>query len=357
MTKPQKTAPPPAPEPRTRPRASTTAYPLILLDGDDPAWQLRTAAEFTTSPRVGPCYWLDLGDASGDAFAEGSGYRIVDHDGTWTDVLAQIEAVADAADHAAEHGLPPVGLVLNSASTLWRMLVSWVHDRARRSDLGQRRLRKDPDARIEVDASLWDEATERHAHAMWLMRTMPATVVLLARSRHEVATDDDGRVAPDTRRDIDGQKLVAWEATVRVRRNLGDPHPVIVSSRSPRLPIPDTEPLPSAGFTVDALVFDVLGCATKAAPPVRVPRPAGDRAQVWLREVAAAGDVDALQKVWDSAHADPTLPVDQWRVVRSVIERKAGALDEDERDAGGEDLDIVRLRAAHARHKAGANPS
>src|SRR5690606_18804257 len=99
----------------------------------------------------------------------GARYEVIEHDGSYREILEQITAVWHEANRAAREGEPPVVLVVDSMSAEWTMLVNWTNDRARRSRTGQRKLQQDPDAEIDPTSNLWNDANKRHYRIMNLL--------------------------------------------------------------------------------------------------------------------------------------------------------------------------------------------
>ncbi|WP_245238409.1 LAGLIDADG family homing endonuclease [Streptomyces roseochromogenus] len=315
------------------------------------------AAQFTGSKPTGQAYWLELGEDTADEYASvpGADYLLIEHNGTYRDILGQIEAVHAEAKRAAAAKEPPVVLVVDSVSLLWRMLVNWTHERARRSPQGQRKLRQDPDAEIKPTMNLWNDAYERWANVMYLVRTMPGIVVLLARGKEVAAVDGNGDPIPNTKDwRVEGHKSLAYDATVWVRLRRGQ-DPQVIGARSLKFEVPrDGKPMALPDFSIEQLVFGLMGCSVRTQPRV-TPELTGDLAQRWLPKVenASKGGLDELKKLWTEASADEELSREEIRVVRAAIERQAAELKNSEQlsDPTG---DAARLRAAAAEQDAAA---
>ncbi|MFD7338483.1 LAGLIDADG family homing endonuclease [Streptomyces violascens] len=318
------------------------------------------AAQFTGSELTGQAYWLELGEDTADEYANvpGADYLLIDHNGTYRDILGQLEAVHAEAKRAAAAKEPPVVLVIDSVSLLWRMLVNWTNDRARRSNSGQAKLRRDPDAEVKPSMNLWNDAGERWSKVMYLVRTMPAIVLLLARGKETAAVDGNGDPIPKTKDwRVEGHKSLAYDATVWVRlRREEDPQ--IVGARSLKFQVPrDGKPKSMPDFSVEKLVFGLMGC-TIHNQPKPTPELTGDLAQVWLPKVleAAKGGVDGLKKLWRDVEASEDLSHDEVRVVRADIERKAAELKKPEQ-LSDPTSDAAKLRAAAAEQDSDAEDS
>ncbi|MEV4741777.1 AAA family ATPase [Streptomyces sp. NPDC049555] len=346
-----------APKLRTRQPTGIIPWPKVIVEGPEKVGKTFEGARFTGSPKTGQAFWLELGEDSADEYISvpGADYVIIEHDGTYRDILGQLEAVHAEARRAARAGEPPVVLVIDSMSALWRMLINWTHERARRSNSAQRKLRFDPDAEIKPAMNLWNDANERWNRAMYLIRTMPAIVIMIARGKEVTAVDEDGNPVPGTKEwRVEAQKHLAFDATVWVRLLPGEDHAHIVAARSLRLQVPrEGKPKPIANFSLEHLVFDLLGCAPHTQPR-QAPELTGDLAQRWLKRVDEAAEKqgrEGLQKLWKQVGASKELSHDEVKVVQAAIERAAAELknprtmDDPLQDATS---DAAKLRAAAA---------
>ncbi|MEU5434517.1 AAA family ATPase [Streptomyces sp. NPDC020719] len=340
---------------RTRKPTGVVPWPKILIEGEEKAGKSHLAAAFTGSKLTGQAYWLELGEDTADEYANvpGADYLLIDHNGTYRDILGQVEAVHAEAQRAAAAKEPPVVLVIDSTSLLWRMLVNWTNDRARRSNKGQAKLRRDPDAEVKPTMNLWNDAGERWSKVMYLVRTMPAIVLLLARGKETAAVDGNGDPIPHTKDwRVEGHKSLAYDATVWVRLRREEP-PQIIGARSLKFQVPrGGEPKVVPDLSIEKLVFGLMGCTIHNQPRA-TPELTGDLAQVWLPKVleAAKGGVDGLKKLWKDVEADPDLSRDEVRVVRADIERKAAELKKPEK-LTDPTSDAAKLRAAAAEQEA-----
>ena len=84
---------------RTRKPTGVPSWPLILLAGEAKTGKTYRAAEFTGDENVGRAFWLDLAEGCADEYGlvPGADYEIVDHDGTWIDIVTQVAEVREVA--------------------------------------------------------------------------------------------------------------------------------------------------------------------------------------------------------------------------------------------------------------------
>ncbi|MFD3667204.1 AAA family ATPase [Streptomyces sp. NPDC058672] len=342
----------PLPKLRTRKPTGVIPWPIILIEGEEKSGKSHQAAAFTGSEQTGQAYWLELGEDTADEYANvpGADYLLIEHNGSYRDILGQVEAVHAEAKRAAAAKEKPVVLVIDSVSMLWRMLVNWTNERAHRTPKNQAKLRQDPDAEIKPSMNLWNDASERWQRVMYLVRTMPGIVVLLARGKEVAAVDGNGDPIPRTKDwRVEAHKSLAFDATVWVRLRREE-QPYIVGARSLKFEVPRSgTPKAMPDFSIEKLVFGLMGCSIHNQPKVS-PELTGDLAQVWLPKVdkAAERGVDDLKKLWREVEADKDLSRDEVLVVRAAIERKAAELKNPKKFSDPTSDDVTRLRAAAA---------
>lgn len=251
---------------KTRVPTGRVPWPFVLVEGPEKSGKSWAAATLSASPRVGQTYWLDLGEGAADEYAAipGANYLVIDHDGTWIDIVNQVAAVRDEARAAADAGKPPVVLVIDSLSAEWEMLRDWANSRALKSDTNQKRLARDPNAEVLIGMNLWNAATARHKKLMTLLLTFPGIVVATARGKQVAALADDGRPIEGTKDyKVEGHKNLVFDASVVVRlSNQPKTPPMVVSCRSVKHGLRPgvDDPVPAPNFTLEWLIFDALGC-------------------------------------------------------------------------------------------------
>lgn len=244
---------------RTRKPTGIPSWPMVLIEGPDQVGKSYQAAQFTGCERVGQAYWLDLGEGAADEYINvpGADYLILDHDGSWQDIIAQVTE----ASVEAEASDKPAVLVVDSASNLWDMLKAWTNSRARNSRNGKKLLAADPDAEIKPAPNLWNDANDRHHQLMNLLSKFPGIVVLTAKGKETMAVDGDGRPIPNAKDySVEANKNLPFRVNAHVRLSREDP-PMVVSFRSATngtRPGVD-RPVRYPDFTLEHLVFDVMG--------------------------------------------------------------------------------------------------
>lgn len=248
--------------PRVRQPSGVANWPMVLLEGPDSVGKSYTAAQFTGCEKTGQAYWMDIGEGAADEYINvpGADYVVLEHDGSWADILTQIREAA-----AAEVGSDkPAVLVVDSASNVWDMLKAWTDTRARKSKNGRRILAADPDAEVSAAPNLWNDANSRHHQFVKALQEFPGIVVLTARGKETVAMDKDGRPIPDVKDySVEVNKYLPFRVGAHVRLSRDNP-PVVVSFRSPTNGLrPGVDkPQRYEDFTLEHLVFNVMGLKT-----------------------------------------------------------------------------------------------
>jgi hypothetical protein len=323
--------------PRLRKPTGVPSWPMILIEGPAQVGKSYQAAQFTGCDKIGKAYWLDLGEGAGDEYGAvpGADYMIVEHDGTWSDIIRQITEVRNEA-MASKDKKPPV-LVVDSMSNLWDMLKSWTNVRARSSKYAKKILETDPDAEIKAAPNLWNDAADRHAQFINTLASFPGITILTAKGKETMAVDGDGRPIPGAKDySVEGHKSLPFAANVHVRLSREDP-PQVVSFRSatnglrPGVDKPQRYP----DFTIEDLVFNTMGLGKAQTRDV---------AELVTDEKALADAARAELGVFIREHTIPYKPLSE------RFHQENGETLEDTRDAQAVRnlLDTLRIDYAEA---------
>jgi hypothetical protein len=330
---------------KTRKPSGRVPWPCILLEGEEKAGKSWALAQFSSSDRIGTLYWIDLNEGAGDEYGAipGAKYELVDHDGSYAQVLAAVQAVKAEARRAADAGEPPVVLGIDTGSAIWDGLKDWASERAAKSARNRELLKRDPNAEITISQNLWNDAGGRWRKLQTELLTFPGIVVVTARGKEVTEVDANGRP-------IEGQKTWSvqthrefpYAASVWVRLRRGR-RPLIVGARSVHVGIkPNDDPAKEVtdkkaeGRLLEWLVFDALKCdpgtahvrdlvsfhggglleheRTEEAPAGRQAARAGGRREPDAADLVArigdAGNDDELREVWAEANRSGMLQVD-----------------------------------------------
>lgn len=300
---------------RTRKPTGAVPWPLILLEGAEKAGKSWACAEFSASEKVGQTYWIDLNEGAADEYGAipGARYLVVEHDGTWQDIIGQVSEIRQEATRAADAGEPPVVLVIDSMTAEWDLLKDWTANRAKETKTNKAKLQRDPNAEISISMNFWNDATSRHRRLMTMLMTFPGVVVMTARGKEVAALDAGGRPIEGSKDyKVEGHKNLAYDASVWVRLSRDHP-PIVIGARSVHAGIKPgvDKPQPMPDFTLERLVFDALRCDPNAAHVRDVTEmKAGsespdldtlsDAAKRLLAEAEDAPNVEALGMVWSA---------------------------------------------------------
>ncbi|RPA65763.1 hypothetical protein EF294_03230 [Gordonia oryzae] len=287
---------------KTRPPTGAVPWPLILVEGPEKSGKSWCAAELSASDKVGRTLWIDVAEGAADEYGAipGARYEVIDHDGTWLDILGQVKAARDEAKRALDAGEKPVVLVIDSMTAEWDMLKEWVDGKARNRKSNRAKLERDPEAEIVIGPDLWNLATARHRDLMRILMRFPGIVVMTARGAEQVAMEN-GQPTKDRTWKVDGQKTLAFDASAWVRLQRGS-QPQVIGARSVHAGIRPGEDKARTipGLTLERLVFDILKCDPKTAK-VRDFASVQDRVADILEAIAQAENRDELTALWREA--------------------------------------------------------
>lgn len=310
---------------RTRPPTGQVAYPLILVEGEEKAGKSVAAYRLSASERVGRTFVFDLGEGTADEYAELGPYEVVEHNGTYADLVEQIRA---ACAEPSDPDRPNV-IVLDDGTALWDLLKDWASIRARSSRANRKKLAEDPDAEVDVSMAHWNDAKDRWNRVLNLLRAWPGIAVVIARGKEVSKVAGGAPVAGETEWSIAAEKNLAFAVSAWVR--MTRPHTAtLVGVRSlhvdvPRngLRLPEENPL-------ENLIFDVLGAggdfgtSSRVVPSVGIDRGTAKTHLLELvKELGVRGEdaKNVAREVWPSE--DPAeITSAQWETIEKAARAK-----------------------------------
>jgi hypothetical protein len=323
---------------KTRKPTGRVPWPCILLEGEEKAGKSYALAQFSASDKIGTLYWIDLNEGAGDEYGAipGADYQLIEHDGSYAEVLAAVQAVKAEARRAADAGEPPVVLGIDTGSAIWDGLKDWASARAAKSTRNRELLKRDPNAEITISQNLWNDAGARWRKLQTELLTFPGIVVVTARGKEVTEVDANGRP-------IEGQKTWSvqthrefpYAASVWVRLRRGR-RPLVIGARSVHMGIkPNDDPAREVtvkaadGRLLEWLVFDALKCDPGTAhvrdlvpfhgggllehereEETRGARSGQPDAGDVVARIQDAEDDDELREVWAEANRAALLQVD-----------------------------------------------
>lgn len=221
------------------------SWPIVLLAGCEGGGKSWAAAEATGSPRFGTSLWLEIGEQTADEYGAvpGAEFDILEHDGSFGEILAQLRA---AVAEPLVEGKPNL-LVVDSLTEMWDLLSDeqqTIANRKRNGKNGQ-------DATITMDQ--WNAAKKRWGYVVAELRRFPGPVVVTARLEQVAVVGANGQPTGSS----------TWK--IRAEKNLGFEVQVVMQAREPRqwvmtkiantrLQLPDDGFLKWPKFTVEDLL-------------------------------------------------------------------------------------------------------
>ncbi|MGG2460111.1 hypothetical protein ACO0M4_09875 [Streptomyces sp. RGM 3693] len=230
--------------------------PIILLTGPEKSGKSYEAARGSGSDLIGTTYWIEIGGTEGTADyygrVPGADYEIVQHDGSYQDILDTIRWV----NHQPRTDGKPNMLVIDSMTSLWDMLSDEIAMYARNRAIrkAQRNRSRVPtlDDPVVIDSDLWNRAKDRWGEILWLLRRHQGPCLLLARTEIVTAFENDKPTRNTTRKVKAEKNLPAAVDAIVDLHAIGEAW--LTGVRSLHLEIKPGETQRFHDFTVDTLL-------------------------------------------------------------------------------------------------------
>ena len=238
---------------RTRKPTGKPPWPILLLAGGEKAGKSWSCAEASGSDLIGRTFWIGIGEDDPDEYGAvpGADFEIVNHDGSYRDILA---AITWAAQQPPTDGKPNL-LILDSMTRLWDLLCDMAQDqangRARRKadNPSTRQAAAQSDSEADIHMDLWNIAKDRWGHVIEALRQHQGPSLVTARLE-EVTVMQNGKPTKEKALKVKAEKSLPYDVGGIVQMpERGSAF--LVGVRSARLQVPSRMPLP--GFTVDKL--------------------------------------------------------------------------------------------------------
>ena len=180
---------------RTRKPTGKAPWPMLLLAGREKTGKSYAAAAFSASNLIDRTFYIEVGEGSADQYGAlpGARYEVVEHDGSWAEILA---ACKDAA--AEPTNGKPHAIVVDSATELWGLLC----------DEQQAIANKRGKGTITMDQ--WNAAKKRWRQVIDALRAHKGPVILTARYE-QVTVMKDGKPTTDKEWKVRAEKDLAYE--------------------------------------------------------------------------------------------------------------------------------------------------
>lgn len=277
-----------APTLRTRKPTGKIPYPLCVFEGIEGGGKTYAALTLSASPRIRNTYAMDLGEGSLDEYATLGEFDVIEHNGTYGDILDQVTAVCAIPQDLAHPDL----LVIDTATGLWSLLCDEVAAETKR--------RNKPDATMDQ----WNRAKARWRAVVDPLRVWPGIVIFTARGK-EVSEMENGRPAKGGSKvwKVEAEKSLVFDANVVVRFT-GAGQAQITKSRSLKLVVPEGRTLPVPGFTAEKLVFELMGANKENVAPRQLTALVGEEDTIPVNAAKAA--------VYAAVGQDRNVAADVW---------------------------------------------
>lgn len=291
---------------QTRRPTGQASWPIVILAGVEGSGKTWSAVEASGMDLIDRAFFLEVGERMADEYGAvpGADFEIVEHDGTWGNILG---AVRWAASQTPADGKAHL-LIIDSVTEVWTLLSDIAqhvaNTRARNKGRGG-----SGDAQITMD--LWNQAKDALADFLAACRAFPGPVILTARLDN-VTVVEGGKPTGEHVWKIRGEKNLPYQATVILQaRSPRDWLLTKIASTKMQLP-PNGEEKIGPAFTVEGL-FERMGVTAGAAASTYVrPSPDGTphmsqaQRQAQAREAAAMREkIAALQDLDDMPNLAP----------------------------------------------------
>lgn len=222
---------------RTRKPTRKAPWPLVLLAGREKCGKSYTASKFSASDLVDRTFYIEIGEGSADQYGAipGARYEIVEHDGSWADILAAVEWATSQPTSTNR----PHALVLDSMTELWGLLAD------EQESIAKGRGK----ATITMDQ--WNAAKKRWRKVIDAARKNSGPVIFTARY-NEVTVMRNGKPTMDKEWKVDAEKNLAYEVDAVITwKAPREPHIDGVRTVAFDVPAGGITPKDMEGFSLD----------------------------------------------------------------------------------------------------------
>jgi hypothetical protein len=229
---------------------------MMLLVGPEKSGKSYEAAAGSGSELIGMTYWIEIGGSEGTADyygrVPGARYEIVEHNGTYQDIL---DAIRWAVAQPPVNGKPNM-IVVDNMTVLWDMLSDeqalFARRRAERKAQENRRRAPSLDDPVVIDSDLWNRAKDRWGEILWMLRRHHGPTLLLARQEIVTAFENDKPTRDKTRKIKAERNLPAAVDAIVELHTLGEAH--LTGVRTLHWDVKPGESMPFPDFSIDALL-------------------------------------------------------------------------------------------------------
>lgn len=186
------------------------SWPITLVAGAEKTGKSYTAAVAAASDLIGDTYWIGIGEDRPDEYGLLADFNIVEHDGTYRDILTAITEIAAMPKRTDG---TQILLVVDSMTRLWDLVKdnkqAKANARARSAATKYNRAAPDGDSPISMD--LWNEAATEWNHIMGAIRAHQGPSILTARLDTVTVMDEAGKPTKQKQEKVSAQKSLPFD--------------------------------------------------------------------------------------------------------------------------------------------------
>jgi hypothetical protein len=292
---------------KTRKPTGVPPWPVVLVEGYEKSGKTWAAVLASASPGISATYWLDVCEGAADEYGAitGADYEIVEHDGSFNDIMAATDELDRWGEAVLAAGKPPICIVVDTIGEIWEWLKDWANDLARSTRKARETLARDPNADITISPAHWNMANARFNAYVRRLKRFHGIVILLAQGK-EVAVIENGQpVIGKTAHRVETNKSLPAAVNLWIRLYRDQPGEII-GGRSVKLDMRPGGPPKTLreDWTMHNLIFDELGCEVGKSQVRQITEPKPDAV--------------LPQQIADEA-IDPVTTMDRLRVLRALV--------------------------------------
>ena len=233
---------------KTRKPTGKPSWPILLLAGGEKCGKSYAAAALSASDLIDRTFWIEVGEGSADQYGAlpGARYEIVEHDGSYRDMLSVAEAIVEVPRRGRPHAI-----VVDSMTEMWDLLCREQEAIAKRRN------------KSVITMDQWNDAKRKWRAFVDVLRKSFGPVIVTARYEQVTVMDAQGKPTPEKEWKIRAEKNLAYEVDGVIE--IPKPRQYYLNGvRSLRFNVPPGGHMPLPDFTLDRLLRE-LGVADDAA--------------------------------------------------------------------------------------------
>lgn len=305
------------------------SWPITLLAGAEKTGKSWAAAQAAASPLIARTYWLGIGEDRPDEYGLIADFDIIEHDGSYREILRNVTEVAGEPKVDGETVL----LVIDSMTRLWDLIKdnaqATANARARAAATRYNKSQPEGDSPISMD--LWNAAKAQWNHVMDAIRAHHGPVILTARLDTVTVMGDDGKPTKQKQEKVSAEKSLPFDVGAVIEMPVrGEAY--ITGVRSVKLQLP--ERLLVKDFTIDGLwrklgLHEVeIGARTHDAPKVDVIEETTAPERDWINDAEKAATSAEASRIGAAAAVLLGPDHEIVKTIRQIVADKRGPVEE-----------------------------